>query len=740
MTTPPAGKNGQARSRGLWSYNLRILLGNSYWLIVTPVAAAQLVLLWNMATVSMFTPERAVQTTELVAPLLAAFLCAHALAPEQAGVRELVIVRPVSLEKILLVRLTAMFSFVLALIMPALLIYYFGLKPFPFGRALLSGLPSLLFLSTLSMAVATGTRAPLLGFAAAAAYWVLDLALGNQFNPLVTLHGFSDFLANRPLSDQWVAGKIILLALAGLLYLWNRRLLSRPPGPRRWATTVRVGAALVLVLFLYVASGAACKIAYGIRSEKEAPSQSYFWYKQQFQTYGPLPIARLFGPAFAFFMQAKSGVGAAFTWSGSPLPTPAEIANMARLIQLYPKSIWADNAAFEIARSVGRRPAQQPWVVELLLADQPARESELVPEDLPGGVKAFEEFAAAYPASAFAPNALSQAAQMAVRTLDFGVAIADYQKLLKEFPQASESSDAGLALSRLYLAQGRWQDALHAADIASAVAAWDLKGEVLLAAARAAERLGDENGARTRYQQAHAAAKQSRQSASGRRRSPHGMSGGEVVLRADATMRACEQALARKQTPLASQQPPPGLTLTGTLLHAGKGIADVRVALAGALDEREKLTPFVDAPTAQGVTDPHGQFTLTGVRPGEYTAIAVAYRQLGEARFWQLKQPPLPIRVGGLPMALPPLTMASKPATPPRLRSGGGPDGSDPGSAGGGRAQRGGRRSDSASDPSSGSRGGSRGGGRGGSRSRGGGRRGGSQDDANRGGQRGGAR
>jgi tetratricopeptide (TPR) repeat protein len=738
MTTPPADKNGQAKSRGLWSYNLRILLGNSYWLIVTPVAAAQLVLLWNMATVSMFTPERAVQTTELVAPLLAAFLCAHALAPEQAGVRELVIVRPVSLEKILLVRLSAMFFFVLALIMPALLIYYFGLKPFPFGRALLSGLPSLLFLATLSMAVATGTRAPLLGFAAAAAYWVLDFALGNQFNPLVTLHGFSDFLANRPLSDQWVTGKIILLALTGLLYLWNRRLLIRPPGPRRWATTVRVGAALVLVLFLYIASGAACKITYGIRSESAAPGQSYFWYKQQFQTYGPLPIARLFGPAFALFMQAKSGAGASFTWSGSPLPTQQEMENMARLVQLYPKSIWADNAAFEIARSVGRKSAKQPWIIEVRRANRTAGEPDLVQDDLQGGVKAFRDFAAAYPTSPFAPTALSQAGQMAVRMLDFGAAVADCEKLVKEFPRASETSDAGLALSRLYLAQRRWQEALHAADVASAVAAWDLKGEALLAAARAAERLGDRDGARTRYQQAHAAAKQSRQFASERRRSPHGMSGGEVVLRADATMRACEQALARKNTPPAPQAPPRNLTLTGILSHAGKGIAGVRVALAGALDDREQLTPFVDAPTAQGVTDANGQFTLTGISPGEYIALAVAYSQTGDARLFQLEKPPLPIRVGSEPVTLPALRMSPRPMPPLRTRGVAETGVAKPGSTGG-RAQRGGRRNDSASESRSGSRGGSRGG-RGGSRSRGGNRRGGSQDDASRGGRRGGTR
>ena len=684
MSAPTQETNGGRKSRSIWSYNLRILLGNSYWLIVTPVAAAQLVLFWNMATATLFSSVRAAQTIEEVAPLLGAFLCAHALAPEQAGVRELVVARPVSLERILLVRLSAMFAFVLALMTPAMLIYFFGIKVFPLGLTVLAGLPSLLFLSMLAMAVATGTRQPLLGLAVAAAYWVLDLVVGSQFNPLVTLHGFSDHLANRPMSDQWAVSKIILIALAGLVYLWNRRMLTRPPGPRRWVTAVQVGATLVVILFLYVGGGAAYKIGYGLRSERTEGGRSYFAYKQQFQTYGPLPVARLFGPAFALFMQAKAGSGTAFSWSGSPTPTAEELVNMQRLVERYPKSMWADNAAFEIARALARRSARDIWVISTYSAGAPPGDPDVIQEDLEVGEKALGEFADTYPDSPFAALALSMRAQMALTLLDFPPAVETCEKMVKTYPDAGETSDAGIALSRLYLGQGRWKDALAAADTGAAVASWDVKGEALLVAARAAERGGDVEGAGARYEKAHAAAKEARRLANEHKKSPRELSGGQIVLRSDGVMRECEEVLRTGLQRITPAAPPPGVTLTGRVERSGKGVPGVRVVVAAAPNALEKLSPFVETPVAYGATDADGRYALSNARPGVYPLAGYAYQQPRSAPVWQVAQPALPLRVADASLTLPANTLR-----PPAPRS---PSAGPRGGARGGGAARGGNR------------------------------------------------
>ena len=68
--------------RALLRYNFGIVWGHTPWLLIIPVAASMLVLFWNMAMASMFTPSKVAQTTEGLAPILAAFLCAHLLGVE----------------------------------------------------------------------------------------------------------------------------------------------------------------------------------------------------------------------------------------------------------------------------------------------------------------------------------------------------------------------------------------------------------------------------------------------------------------------------------------------------------------------------------------------------------------------------------------------------------------------------------------------------------------------------------
>lgn len=654
MTRPAADLGREARSQNLWSYNIRILLGNSYWLIVTPVAAAQLVLFWNMATAGLGTPARAAQTIELLAPILGAYLCAHALAPEQAGVRELVFVRPVSLEKVLLVRLGVMFAFVFVVLVPALAIFQWRLKAFPMGLTLLAGVPSTLFLSVLAMALASAARNPLVGLGVAGAYWVLDFVGGTYFNPLVSLHSFSDYVAKRPLamSDYWAYSKLLMLGLAVLLYLWNRRLLHQPAPPKRWVAAARVSVVSLLIIVAYMGSGAGYKLLYGMRHESQLGYRAHLWYKQQFGAYGPLPVVRLFGPAFPLYVQPGTTRGTTLAWAGTVFPDQKEIASMKRLLRRHPDSIWADNAAFEIARSVSRQPAAEVWALTVYHADTSQPTTELAELDLAEAAQEYRRFAERYPRSPFVPLALEQWAGVALSVLDFAGAQEAYERLVRGYPSARQSRQAGLALSALYLRQGRWQEAIKAADVAAGAAPWDLRAEALLAAAQAAERGGDGPGARDRYQRAHAAAKRARRGASEHWQKESELSGGQIVLRSDAVMAACEKALAGELKSF-TPAPPSGVEVKGRVVRHGEGVPRVRVALGVEADSNGKPSPFLPTPAAEAETGADGTFVMHGVEPGAYKMAAFAHRQPGNSRLLDVARPALPIIIGQAPVVLP---------------------------------------------------------------------------------------
>ncbi len=539
-----------ARGSGLWAYNVRILLGQTYWLIITPVAATQLVIFWNMATATLFSATRAAQTIELLAPILGAFLCAHALAPEQEGVGELVFVRPISAERVLLLRLGAIFAFVYVVLIPALVIYALGIPEFPLGVVLLGSIPSLLFLSLLALAAAAASRRPLIGLGAAGAYWALDMAVGSYFNPLVSLHSYADHLAGRPMSEQWLLSKGALLALAAALYLSTRRRLARPAGPRRWRAIASASALGVAVLVAYVASGAAYKVAYGVRNEGRLGHQARLWYQRQFRGYGPLPVAWLFGPAFPRYVQAELGRGVPFLGAAEGrLWAPLDAGAMRELLARYPDSMWADNAQFELARHAARRPSPEPLLVVGYEANAPQARTHLAEGSLEEALAEYRLLVARYPRSAFAPLALAEIAAISLLRMEFEAAAEAYEHILADYPGSPQAFEAGLSLSALYLRRGEVRAALEAADIASRAAGWDMRAEALLAAARAAERLGDQEGAQDRYARALSAARAALERAVRGHELPSRLAKADLYGRANAVIGACEAALAGRPAP-----------------------------------------------------------------------------------------------------------------------------------------------------------------------------------------------
>jgi hypothetical protein len=641
----PAGR--PTGTQGLWAYNVRILLGNSYWLIITPVAAAQLVLFWNMAIVSASSPPFAVRTVELLAPILGAFLCAHALAPEQGQVGELVFVRPVSLERVLVLRMAAILAFVLIAMSPVLIFYSVKVEAFPLAATVLAAIPAMLFLSVLSLAAASGLRQPLFGFAAAGAFWAVDLATGGYYNQLLTLDSFADLLGGRPMSDVWVANKLLLIAMAAFVYLWLRRRLGQPVAPRRWRTVVARAAAVLVIVVAYLGSGAGYKIAYGLQHERDLGTRARLWYQVQFGGYGAVAVARLFGPAFPLYAQADLGSGGmAFGDANASLVGPVDIRRLRELLRRYPKSIWADNAQLEIALRALKLRAPAPALLISRLPGQDNAPQQLLDQDLTAARREFELLVDRYPGSAFGPLALSQLAAIGLSELDFALAIRSYERLIRDYPEAADAYPAGLKLSHYYLGSGQPEKALQAADTAAGAATWDVQGEALLAAARAAQAAGRDDAARDCYQRAREAARLAAERSLAGARSPSRLNKAELFTSTNAVIEACDRALAGGRSTSSGVSPrPPVASVSGRVLRDDQAVAGAKVAL-GRADGRGFPSPFAGL-AAEAGTDAHGRFALNGVPEGEYPALAVWLRLPPGTSEWRktLTAPPLPVRV-----------------------------------------------------------------------------------------------
>jgi len=165
-------------SPDLLRYNARLVVLNSYWLFVVPLVASQLILFWYMAMKSLIEGNATyvARTTETAAPIFAAFLCAHVLAPEyRHRLEDIVFSRPVPFARTVLARLATMYVFLAALIAAMLLVYKLALNAqYDLGAVVLAGLPSVFFLSMLALAVAAVWHSPVTGFAVAAAVWAGD--------------------------------------------------------------------------------------------------------------------------------------------------------------------------------------------------------------------------------------------------------------------------------------------------------------------------------------------------------------------------------------------------------------------------------------------------------------------------------------------------------------------------------------------------------------------------------------
>ncbi|HEU4754415.1 MAG TPA: hypothetical protein VFU47_15005, partial [Armatimonadota bacterium] len=395
----------------LWRYNYQVLVGTGYWVLVLPIAASQVVTLWMMSMAAGFDQTVALRIAELMTPILGAFLVSHSLAPEyRSGIGAVLASKPVSMHRVITIRIGLALTAAVLLTATTLGICSVGLRAIDLGPPLLAALPSLFFLSALALLFATIFRNALGGFTVAAGIWVLDLTLGYDIHPLLSLQGFTALQDKDPLAQLWLTGKV-LLVVAALVLLWvHGRILPRIHQPAERRDVIRTAALVGTVWLAYCVSGAAVMVGYAYLNRGHLDRADVTWLRRQLRVYGPVPVAKAFGPAFSVYVADVPPS------RGEASPAAVRVTQLHQALQRWPGSLWADGIAFAIGHE---------------------RETLSPPASVP------DYFAVAdrYASSPFAPKALA-----AILRISEGVPQADRlraaRRLLADYPTAPEVETA----------------------------------------------------------------------------------------------------------------------------------------------------------------------------------------------------------------------------------------------------------------------------------------------------------
>jgi hypothetical protein len=440
----------------LWRYNYQVLIGSAYWILVLPVAASQVVTLWMFAMGGGFTQLAAIRIAELMMPALGAFLVAHSLAPEYKGTIGAVLAsKPVSLHRVITLR--AALAMLLAFLLTAvtLLVCSTLVQPVDVGRALLAGLPSLWYLSLLALLFATLFRNALGGFGVAIGIWAMDVALGYSVHPLLSVQGYAAVEDKEPLAVMWLVGKGCLL-LAGLVFLLlHGRVLHRIYQAAERRDVLKMAGVTALVWLLYCVSGTAVMVGYAHTHRARLDRPDVPWLRRQLRVYGPVPVARFFGPAFAQYVAEPPAV------KGGESPTRVRVRQLEQALQRWPNSIWADGIAYAIGL-------------------------EGEPVDKGASVRAYFAVADRFGSSPFAPRALAQVLRINP-PVDQAERMRAARRLVQDYPTRPEVETAAGALLDAYPAETQPEELITAAN-AAAKAGLRFRGPGWILTAAKAER------------------------------------------------------------------------------------------------------------------------------------------------------------------------------------------------------------------------------------------------------------
>ena len=342
----------------LLQYNFKVMMLHNKWLIVFPLVVSQLAVFWLLSTRE-FTLDLPAQCVEMITPLLGAFLGAHLLAAEyRSRVGALLASRPVNISKIVVLRLLVMLAFIFFLAGLTLTAFYFAKEPYTIWPNLVACIPSTLFLTLLGLTFATLFRHSLAGFGASALYWMFDLVPGAPLNPYLSLKSLSSFYAALHIPDrqtflnEWWISKILLCLLAGLLYLYHNRIVFSLGAPQSLRLRRRAAFVALSIPILYLFSGAALRMSYGYSHRGALPPNDLAWFRYQFASYGPVPMASLFGGDFTRYIGQNSTLWRLSEEDEADLmgDNIKHKNDLHQLLQKNPNSPWAPSASEAIAR------------------------------------------------------------------------------------------------------------------------------------------------------------------------------------------------------------------------------------------------------------------------------------------------------------------------------------------------------------------------------------------------------
>lgn len=491
-------------SAPLLRYNVRIVVLNSYWLFVVPLVASQLIIFWHMAMESLHKGSAVfvAQTTELVAPIFAAFLCAQVLAPEyRYRLDDLVFSRPIAFARTVVARLLTMYLFLALLIAVMLFVYRVGLKAeYDLRTVVLAGLPSVLFLSLLSLAVAAIWHSPTAGTAVAGSLWAADLLVGAQANPLLNLHSYSVALAEETTdAPLWLVSKALLSVGAVILALIASRAVGRPAGPLKWRSVAKVAVGVGLVVAVYIASGAVYKVQRleAMEADPELLTDVRRAHQMAFEVYNRLPVAYLFGPAYANYIGYPVRRGGIF--SELQQGRQRMINQLSTVVFRHPKSRWADNAFFELIRTAGA-------ITEDMKALKGTQEGEII--DRKRALQYCRQFLREYPQSPFAPLVAEKLMAISAAVRDEAMQREGFEVLVTSYPTSPITLRAAKTLMEYYAGAGRAAEAIAVAERALKQASTDpWTTEALLSLGDYLRAQGRVKAARLAYERALQAAR-----------------------------------------------------------------------------------------------------------------------------------------------------------------------------------------------------------------------------------------
>ena len=331
------------------------------WLIVFPLIVSQLTVFWLLIT-KRFSIDLPAQSIEMITPILGAFLGAHLLSAEYGSrVGALLASRPVNIGNIVILRVLVMLSLVLGLAGLSLLAFYLGMEPFNVAPFILACIPSTLFLTLLALTFATLFRHALAGFGVAALYWAFDLVPGAPLNPYLSLKSLASFYSVLAIPDRqafvqnWWIAKIVLLAAAILLYFFHSKIVFSLGTPLSHRLRRRAAFCATALPLLYLFSGAAVKMSFGYANRGKLAPNDLAWFRYQFSSYGPIPMASLFGSEFTSYLGQGANLWRLSEGEDTDLmgDNAKHINDLHGILRRHPNSPWAPSAAEAIARLEG---------------------------------------------------------------------------------------------------------------------------------------------------------------------------------------------------------------------------------------------------------------------------------------------------------------------------------------------------------------------------------------------------